>query len=715
MPNLLHYIIVAGLLLGMLGIAVLIVILLHNRRKKKPKIPDDRFDAKQQITANELPIVSVEGQETEKTVAIAETEEPESAPLIPDNNTADTSRSTIEEPSQVKIEPIQRGGHPRLDGERDLYRDSQGEKLLRERVKPEVICWRRQRQWFLGVEIPEELAAQTSVDVYQDGTLLSGDDESDNTRILNTVKGVIKIECGEAGALPDAEVSLGDDDFLIFKLGGDGSNNGRLIRTISSGWFFVVVPDDWKLKDSDQVKVVDEAVIIPRYIGHCFYSDGSEGCRISFQKPSGGVIPIETKDDHFQLQGNRIAFPGMPRTPLFGCEIPQIVSLLDQGWANINRVVVGDEGGGKKGWRTQFYPESTTQNQDLPREIKGNKCGWYFARLYDNNLDLVESHDFKYVDGLKEIRVDYLSPFPPTDGHKPMEIEFVADDDLEILFDESASDLTYTANRRGNIFTIQPHSDQDEVEFRIKSQECGRSIMVSVLVERVWFNISDETDIPSQWRDRVVVLSRSDFTATTTKALWLKFPRPGWVRKIEVGFDNDVSLRAYKVKITENCVAIPLRDFCDSKVISTSQDEHTFKIMIDTPKGSEEGTVLIIPAKETADEPKPASVPGKRPRPLKRKLPAGYFRDLTLEKLNDLHDGQYVEHKDFEGVGVFRGIVPLPSLPGRHSLKVEYANFAVVYVELHNLSLVKHYVVTDGHSPRVKPLQPKKSTKKGSK
>ena len=42
-------------------------------------------------------------------------------------------------------------------------------------------------------------------------------------------------------------------------------------------------------------------------------------------------------------------------------------------------------------------------SESWQEQVRKHGSGWYFARLYDERDDLIDSLDFRYVEGLKDI------------------------------------------------------------------------------------------------------------------------------------------------------------------------------------------------------------------------------------------------------------------------------------------------------------------------
>jgi small subunit ribosomal protein S9 len=133
-------------------------------------------------------------------------------------------------------------------------------------------------------------------------------------------------------------------------------------------------------------------------------------------------------------------------------------------------------------------------------------------------------------------------------------------------------------------------------------------VEVTILVERLWWAIGNKDLKPSEWVDRPLPLEREDFAAISKKALWLQLPRCRWVDKVLVGFEQPKA-RPYNIKVTEEIIAVPLREFGDSKEVGDCTQEYPLKVWIERDGKFMEGVVAIIPASVVTPERGPVVSP----------------------------------------------------------------------------------------------------------
>jgi hypothetical protein len=248
-------------------------------------------------------------------------------------------------------------------------------------------------------------------------------------------------------------------------------------------------------------------------------------------------------------------------------------------------------------------------DQKMPDDLANRQGGWYFVRIYDKDDNLLESIDFRFSAGLKSIQIMNPGCLPEKGRYCNVEVKFNHQVNCKIEPADENLHRTLSICREEDVtkVIIPPNPDHDKSYWIIR-EGCAKT-KVTILIERVWWNVGDLNGVPANWTDRIIHLSRQDFTATSEKALWLKFPRKRWVTKIEVGFNRDRS-RPYNVEVEKEVMAVPLRDFCDAEEIENKQVESVIKIWV-SPEGTKtyETIVIKIPTElSPTEEPKPPRV-----------------------------------------------------------------------------------------------------------
>ena len=174
-------------------------------------------------------------------------------------------RTTPQEPRRVS--PEKRGGRSRAGDQ-----ESENEQTNKGRPrspKPEVVCWKRDREWILAVEIPEELR---TISVFQDDIRLTQDNlKKDCWRLAALgVDVVVSILVDESEC--KSKVALGNNNNLVFKLSGVDQNQGRLVKRPTCGSYLVVVPAEWQRDEAlaGPAPAEPECVCLQSYRAHFF-------------------------------------------------------------------------------------------------------------------------------------------------------------------------------------------------------------------------------------------------------------------------------------------------------------------------------------------------------------------------------------------------------------------------------------------------------------
>jgi small subunit ribosomal protein S9 len=517
-----------------------------------------------------------------------------------------TAEKLSQEREKRQRKPEERGGRPR--GTARNHTEGPLQEAKRSLESPEIVCWKKERQWMAAVEIPEELVEKPGLAVLQDESPLTQEESKEARWRLERLFGKVVVQWNEGDGMQETRIALGQDGYLLFKLSGENQNQGRRVKFLSSGSYLALVPDDWERDDtlSGPPPVTPECTSLPGYQAHFFELEKGGERKIAFRKPTGEIFEIKSKAQQFELVGNRLCDATEKIGPLFGMRPPQIRAPDDQTWKDVGTIVVGEEGGRKGRWRMAISPKQGLVEQVLPPEVEARKSGWYFLRFYDTNDDLIESLDFRFICALGEIKVPQLPPLPAGNGHGPVLVEFLHEPGCAVQPADGLAKIQVERQDEKTTLIIPPDPICDETRWLVGPQG-GPQVEVTILVERLWWGIGEEHNAPSEWKDQPLTLSREDFAATSKKALWLRLPRRRWVDKVLVGFEQPKA-RPYKVKVTDKAIAVPLREFSDSKEVEDRTQERSLKAWIERQGRFMEGVVAVIPSSQLVVAPVPVQV-----------------------------------------------------------------------------------------------------------
>lgn len=489
--------------------------------------------------------------------------------------------------------PLKRGGRPRGSTERSKIEQTQVTKPRS--LKPEIVCWNEGWNWVIGIEVTGELEIQS---ITQNEEPLGYDNTDEKRYRLKQAEGRVRITW--TGGEKDIPLVRPERNYLIFKMRKDWKGLGRLVMHPTTGYYLAIVPQDWKRDEevSDSASVNPEKVQLDGYKAHFFYQEQDRNTVIGFITENDKRIRVEYRNPLFQLVGGEISDASEEMGPLFGKQSPGIHLLDKKEWSDVGVIVVGEEGSGRNRWRTQFVPQEGAEKQILPEGIVNRSGGWYFVRIYDNDDNLLESIDFRFLTVLNDIIKESPDCLPGPEGHNDVTVQFLHGSDCKIKLKDEDTQHGLKIRRESSqtIVTVPPNPDCDKTYWILRGGDV--EIEVTVLVERIWWAFGVIGVTPNNWVDKLITLSRKDFTAITDKALWVKLPRTRFVKKIYVGFER-AKRRSYKVEVEKKEITIPLRDFCDAEEIENRQNEFGLKIWVQSEGATIDETVIIkIPAEQ---------------------------------------------------------------------------------------------------------------------
>jgi small subunit ribosomal protein S9 len=418
-------------------------------------------------------------------------------------------------------------------------------------LKPEIICWEKGRsEWILAVELPEEICKNGEVEVTQNSSRLEQDTSRANCWRLEQAFGTITVNAAE----DPIDLGKEGENYLLFKLRGEDRREGRLVKSPSSGEYLVVVPANWKITNA--ISVSPEQVNMESYQAYWHVFDPVDNRRMAFATPKGEK-KIQSKSPRFRLIGsslNDASYMG----PLFVANPPQISAHDIVDWNDVGTIIIGEIG--ESGWRMEIPLTLDNAVQTLPTEVLERQIGWYFLRFYDKHDSLIESLDFRYVRGLETIKVPRPQPFPSEEKrHELACVEIMHESDCVIEpADIVSSDIRTECAEDRTVLPIPPNPAYDKTRWRI-SYGSGAKVEITILIERVWWNIGTENERPSTWKDQFETLLKENFSATSDVALWLRFPTHRWINKVKVDFQREQA-REFPVAVTEQTICVPLRN-----------------------------------------------------------------------------------------------------------------------------------------------------------
>ncbi|MDA2934096.1 hypothetical protein MYX82_07105 [Acidobacteria bacterium AH-259-D05] len=466
---------------------------------------------------------------------------------------------------RTRIDPIRRGGRPRVKEERPSAAEAGDRAAIQ--LRPDLICWKKGPTWQIGVAGEGENLRVTQ-----------GDRE-----LVPEVSGRIPVNDLETGV--EVQYSgrtrsfplLSEKDYLLFKMRKNWSDPGRVVSQLSSGYYVIMAAGTWERDEelSGTPPIQPETVQTTSCIrAHFFHLDASDNLPVALVGEEGSdPIRIHSKGQQFQLVGQQINDSSQSVGPLFGKEPPKIEAVSPEDWESVLTVVCGQEGARIGGWRTQFTPIRGQQTQAMPGQL-AKTSGWYFVRVYNQDEDLVESFDFRFCRTLADIRRNV--PFlPGPSGHGDVTVECEHEPGLSLFLDNRKlrGRVRIEAGDKATVLHIPPIPDCDETKWTLRDE--GNDVSAVLKLPRLWWGV--DASKPRQWLDRPTVLSAEAFKATSKQKLWIK-ALGEHLDSVDIGF-HPKSIRSYPAKKSGD-TSIPLRDFADAEELEETSGETVLSLYL---------------------------------------------------------------------------------------------------------------------------------------
>ena len=351
-------------------------------------------------------------------------------------------------------------------------------------------------------------------------------------------------------------VAFFEDKPLIFKLSRHWKGIGRMVSGITSGHYIVIAPEQWERKG--HVPVTPDGCSDSRFMAHYFHRDKITSSDIGgFQRYEFSLLK-----SGYELIGKRV-FDDSEGGDLFVGTVPTLRTPQQ-----VSHARTGSED--ENGWRGEnFRPDEQALS-----EILNNRQGRFFIRIYDKNVELLDSGEFRYLRDLNEIRIDgepYTNDtilLPASSGYVPVTVGFVGANGANIR-PTLPPDLNQVT-LQGSELIVNPHPDANKIACMLRSESGCVNIVIDLPF--VWWRMESDGDGPDGWRDKPLVMSRQEFRdhAFGEAAVRLRLnPR---IKSVRVGF-NDESGQSYRRDANNRDLLIPLVDFVDYSQIDKRLNE----------------------------------------------------------------------------------------------------------------------------------------------
>ena len=356
------------------------------------------------------------------------------------------------------------------------------------------------------------------------------------------------------------ELKLFDGTPMVFKLSGNWKGDGRKVERISNGHFIVVAPREWKRTG---LPLVEPAECTDRgFMAHYFFRDRGNLVKDGDGFKEYGAILTRSG---IALTGDRV-FDDSEYGELFVGDVPRLSSFAGAVWAR-----VGEER--EDGWQGENFKPS---ERSLAEVLNGRQ-GRFFVRVYNDDIKLLDSGEFRYLRDLQEIQVDD-SPYsektllvPPSTGYSLAKVQFISSDGTAIQPNLDTGG-THVTVQSGGTLIVAPHPDGDRISCALQS---GADRVDTVIkLPRIWWRMEQNGREADEWRDLPLAMTRQEFREHTVADAAIRLRLPLRVSSVKVVFDQELNrtYRPHKDR-DDTETEISLSDFIDYDLIDKRLNE----------------------------------------------------------------------------------------------------------------------------------------------
>ena len=312
---------------------------------------------------------------------------------------------------------------------------------------------------------------------------------------------------------------------------------------------------------------------------------------------------------------------------------------------NIAWARVGEEA--EDGWKgTNFRP-----NINSLEDMLDDRQGRFFIRVYNDDVELVDSGEFRYCAGLREILVDGrpyqpCAPLAPSsDGHLPITLKFVGTHKTAVC-PKLKKDNSCVIVGHDNLVKVEPDPIHNEMSWSLES--CG-STEVIIKLPHIWWKMTNPDGDTNSWCDKVINMSRDEFKKSASSEMAINVRVPAFIDKVYAKFGKNQD-RSYPVKPEDNHhqATIPFDEFVDYREIyEMPSDDVTLSIRCNDVQAD----LIRVVSKPHRTEPAVPQEHAERINPAQdrnREIPQAYVKGQT----GRMRRGNGFSHGELERVGL---------------------------------------------------------------
>ncbi len=468
----------------------------------------------------------------------------------------------------------------------DEEKQSEGEERAPKLV-PDIICWKVDEAWNIAIKFSGKMVNPALIRVIQNNVRLKKHEIKEEYWNIKSLASLF-VQWQENNEISFKQVEFnkkGKDGILIFKLSEPDLSYGRFVSYPTIGNYLVIVPGDWERVDNEtgDPDITPQLTNLEKYVGHLCFFDGNTNKSLGFKKKDGTTITIEAQSSRFFLKGNQLMDASEGVVPLFGEELPTVVD--QQGpWDDMGTIMVAELR--EDGFEWLLTPQPGRVGQDLngfdELEITKSSSSHFQVSIYDRYDNLVESMDFRYVEGLKRVKVFEPPAFPGPDGHQPGYVKFYHNQKCTIDLVKNYGNWhdIIVHNNEFTVATIPPDPSYDQTEWDICDQS-GRKIRIKIEMQRVWWTLATQPGELERIKasDKLLELSSAMMAGDSNAGICAWVPKKCRGKKISVGF-SPTHQKVLLCNGIDQSIFIPLHEFEDVQHIHNQKESSVLKLWL---------------------------------------------------------------------------------------------------------------------------------------
>ena len=448
--------------------------------------------------------------------------------------------------------------------------------------RAELVCRRYKTAWVVEIEVNDEHLGDGEWEAECAGVRLTG---TWGRWKIPRLSAEVTLRQKPEGPDVEAWPGLPAGQPLVFRLNGSGTE-GRRVPRLLRGPCLVMTPREWVRLDGTAEETIEpeQVLVEERLVAH--YCDlGRSERRIVFRLPGGSIVSLQRTGLGIELDGPVLPDGSVRMGPLFGPEPPDLKARDAEDWAKVGTIVVGQEGPGRRRWRTHFRPAVSSATLHLPVEVRERQAGWFFVRIYSREAELLESMDFRFASGVDFLGRSQPRVLPGSRGHSKSVHCWRLPTGWSIRPTQdgvTGFEVRVCKSHGAVVVVVPPIPEADNSSWLVVPPRGEPGAPLNIVERRAWWAVAGAGEAP-RWTDRPVRVRRDWFRAASDKVLYLKLPEPARAR---VGFDQASSRQCgnqYRVGPGE--FKVPLRDFAASPEVE-SRAPAAFTVWLDEGAGA---------------------------------------------------------------------------------------------------------------------------------